>query len=303
MTVTEKREIIERAFPEREPVMPTLEISKNGTEVGNLRRFRRFTRMVSSLPELAARAQSALKELGDVPEAADVIGLGTSAAVRFVLVGSALVTAGETLRQVLALPETKDDHVRIKLPVPSNFGVLVRSLSLVEKALSQNITAPGINGRVDVVRWETGSFWITLAVGSIIAVGFVGSLAWAAAVVAKKMQEARLVAEHVRSLEIKNESLQEIESAQGALLKIMVESEAKHLQQEYFKNEPDPERTERLKFAVASLGELIADGAEVHPALNAPEAVTNLFPNFHNLIGIVSKVKQIPENTPPDDAK
>jgi hypothetical protein len=43
--------------------------------------------------------------------------------------------------------------------------------------------------------------------------------------------------------------------------------------------------------------ELIEKGAEVHPALMAPENVKNLYPDFKKLGSVESKIKQIAEKT------
>jgi hypothetical protein len=47
---------------------------------------------------------------------------------------------------------------------------------------------------------------------------------------------------------------------------------------------------------IKDLAGLIEKGAEIHPALTAPEDVKNLFPDFTKLELIESKQKLIPEN-------
>jgi hypothetical protein len=77
----------------------------------------------------------------------------------------------------------------------------------------------------------------------------------------------------------------------------VVEAEARHLERETFGEEENPERLERIKHAIKSLQELIEKGAEIRPALLAPEQVTNLFPDFKKLHAVESHIKQISEKS------
>ncbi|HXL55998.1 MAG TPA: hypothetical protein VN958_07065, partial [Chitinophagaceae bacterium] len=102
----------------------------------------------------------------------------------------------------------------------------------------------------------------------------------------------KLLEEQVRGLKVKNDSLEDILSAQKKETQLMVEAEAAYINSEHFK-ENIPENIERIKNSIAILAELIGKGAEIHPALVAPENVSNLFPDPKNLIGLESKIKRI----------
>jgi len=100
----------------------------------------------------------------------------------------------------------------------------------------------------------------------------------------------------VRGLKVKNDSLQDILNAQKAETELMIEAEAEHINSEHFK-ENVPENIERIKNSITIFAELIGKGAEIHPALIAPEDVSNLFPDTKNLIGLESKIKRITNTT------
>ncbi len=128
--------------------------------------------------------------------------------------------------------------------------------------------------------------------GTTAAVELVGGLAWAAAVVFKKIQEGRLIEEHVKSLKIKNDSLKEIQNKQKEQLAELVEAEAENLVNEIF-SENKIEKIERIKHSIKLLAEMLEKGAEVHPALNQPESVKNLFPDIKNLQSLETRIKKL----------
>lgn len=68
--------------------------------------------------------------------------------------------------------------------------------------------------------------------------------------------------------------------------------EAVHISSEHF-HENTPENIERIKNSITTFADLIGKGAEIHPALVAPENVSNLFPDPTKLIGVESKIKRL----------
>jgi len=155
---------------------------------------------------------------------------------------------------------------------------LNEQLGTFQKILEQTILGPPLNGKMEIRTVENGSFIIQLFLGSLPAVTCVAGIAWSAAVIYKKCQEAFLVKAHVESLEIRNEALDEIKVAQAKMLNSLVTAEAHHLEKEIYGGEENPERLERVKHSIELMQGLLEKGAEVHPALMAPEQVKNLFP-------------------------
>jgi hypothetical protein len=193
-------------------------------------------------------------------------------------------------------PPTESD-IYVRFETVGDLPAFNTQLAMLQLLLEQTILDPKIGGKMEIRSLDKGSVWLHLFVGSVQAVGFVGSIAWSAAVVYKKFQEGRLVEQHVEALKIKNEALKQIQEAQEKLLKDVVEAEAKHLEKEIFGDEENPDRLERIKHAIRLMQELLEKGAEVHPALMAPENVKNLFPDFKKLGSVESKIKQIAEKT------
>lgn len=192
---------------------------------------------------------------------------------------------------IRTIPEEDPNSINIKLPTINDFDELSNVARSIHIALTQVVLDKEIDGHTKIVSVENGSIWFNVFVGST-AITLVASLAWSAAVIYKKIQEGRLLEEQIRSMKIKNESLTDILKAQKADTDLMIIAEAENILSNYFKQNV-PENLERIKNSIKIFAELIDKGAEIHPALIAPEKVSNLFPDTKNLLGIESKIKKL----------
>ncbi len=189
------------------------------------------------------------------------------------------------------VPEESMESINIKLPPIADFDELSKVSREIHIALTQIILNREVNGQTKIVSVENGSIWFNVLVGEA-AVVIIASLVWSSSVIYKKFQEGRLLEQQIRSLKVKNESLEDVLKAQKAETELMIKAEAEHISSEHFK-ENAPENIEKIKNSITILADLISKGAEIHPALVAPEQVSNLFPNPKNLFGIESKIKKI----------
>jgi len=193
---------------------------------------------------------------------------------------------------IKTIPSEDINSINIKLPPISDFDELSKVSREIHIGLTQVIYSDEIQGETKIVSVENGSIWLNVFVGSAAALTLIASLIWSSAVIFKKFQEGKLLAEQVRGLKVKNESLEEILKAQKAATELMIQAEAEHIQSEHFKDN-EPENLERIKNSISIFAELIGRGAEIQPALVAPENVSNLFPDPTNLIGLESKIKKL----------
>jgi hypothetical protein len=185
-----------------------------------------------------------------------------------------------------------ENSIFIKLPVVNDFKDLGKAADAFEKILNQIIINDDINGEVRIESVENGSIWLEVSLGTSLAVSAIGSLAWAAAVVYKKMQEGRLLAQAVIKQKISNGADADLANANKILLNYIIEAEAQHFCEENY-SKIEPEQIERVKVTIKMLAEQMSKGAEIHPSISTPEEFSNLFPNMNNLIGLASKIKQI----------
>lgn len=184
-----------------------------------------------------------------------------------------------------------DNTISIKMRNTDDYDLLISDMANLQKCISQIILHPKIEGKLEIDSWEYGSRWMNLYLGSTLAVGVVASSAWSGAVVYKKVQEGRIIAEYVRGLSIKHDAIEEIKAKQQEAITSLVSVEAKKIQVEFYDEDENNENFERIKYSIKLFSELIENGTEVHPALTAPESVQNLFPDFSKLESVVSKTK------------
>jgi hypothetical protein len=204
-----------------------------------------------------------------------------------------VVLGGSALKELLPSVVGEMDNglsIAVKLPEPADLQDLTGVLEDLEQAITQVVVNPTIEGQVKVSGWEKGSYWIDIYLGSAAAVYLIGGLAWSAAVVFKKIQEGRIFMQYVRGLETKDRMLENFEAAQGEFVARLIDLEARGVEDRNFK-EHDNERVERLKNTIRTFSDLMQRGAEIHPALNAPEEIGNAFPPMGKLSELVSQVK------------
>lgn len=190
------------------------------------------------------------------------------------------------------VPEENTNSINIKLPQVNDFDELSKVSRDIHLGLTQILYNEDINGETKIVSVENGSIWLNVFVGSAIAVGIIGSLVWSSAVIYKKTLESKLLEEQIRGLKVKNDSIEDILKAQKNETSLMIQAEAEFINSEHFKVSV-PENIEKIKNSITTFAELIGKGAEIHPALVAPESVSNLFPDPTKIIGLESKIKKL----------
>ncbi|HEX8565325.1 MAG TPA: hypothetical protein VF648_06610 [Pyrinomonadaceae bacterium] len=102
-------------------------------------------------------------------------------------------------------PNDEANTIAIKLPQVNDFDDLIVVFNELKKAIAIPITNEEIGGTVKIEGVDNGSIWFYVALGTPTAVALIASLAWAAAVVYKKLQEGRAFSEYVKNLKLKNE--------------------------------------------------------------------------------------------------
>lgn len=190
-------------------------------------------------------------------------------------------------------PPLSENTISIKLPETSDMRALYHYIKSFEQAFSILLTDDAINSTISIENWEHGSFWINLYAGSALAIGVISGTVWASAVIANKYQEVKIHEQYVRSLNIKNESLEDLLQAQKELTDDLINMETRAIIDKHLGGSTDQEKFERVKLAIKTIAELINQGAEINPALDAPENVQNLFPDFSRLDSIQSRIPQI----------
>jgi hypothetical protein len=269
-------------------------VDGTGYDVSNLAAFKEFLRKVSSIffykNEVEELTNSVLYTTSQ-----NTIRVSTEKTRQISKNSNYICNSAEALQKALTsiIPESEENTIHVKLPCSNDLHLMIKSITEFEKSINQVIVNDIINGYIKIKRWESGSFWIELILGSQAAVTLIAGVAWSAAVISKKITEGKIIEQHVRSLGIKNESLEDLLQKQKEITDLLLYHEVKNLQVKHFGTDNDNEITERLKLTTKTFAELIQQGAEVHPALNAPEQVQNVFPDFNQLDSLTTQIKQI----------
>lgn len=190
-----------------------------------------------------------------------------------------------------ALPKQDENSISVKLPNYNNLADLSEFVQKFNTILQQSLTNKYIDSKIELQNFDNGTLWIEIFLGGTLAVTFFSSLAWAAAVVRKKIFEGDILLQKAKGLKLKNESIEDIIAANKKQLELLTEAETINLINQIPEAKDDHEYLARLKNSIKMLAELIDKGTEIHPALEAPEEVKNLLPDFNKLNSIESKIK------------
>lgn len=186
----------------------------------------------------------------------------------------------------------EDSTIYVQLPKIKDLEDLSKKSKVLHNAISQTILDPSIKGTIKVRSYDVGSLWIILTVGSVMAVKLIGGLVWAAAVIRKKKMEFKTFEQHVKRLKIKTESMADLKDAQKKQLEESLEAEADNLVAQFYKN-GNTEKTERVKYSIKLISDLMDKGVEIHPALSASKEVGKMFPDFSNIRLIESRIQEL----------
>ncbi|SEL93771.1 hypothetical protein [Parapedobacter koreensis] len=195
------------------------------------------------------------------------------------------------LNYYYSLNQGGDSVIQIKLPETKTFDELSKISNELKKSLELPLLDSNTDGRIEILTAESGSIWLMVSVGTVAAVNLVGAICWASAVIRKKMAEARIFEAHAKTLDLKNEALQNLIDAQEQQLKNIVIAEAEAIATNHYDNQA-PETIARLKLSLETIADLIERGAKILPS-SKEEDIKKVFPDYSNLALIESTIKQI----------
>ena len=188
------------------------------------------------------------------------------------------------------ITEAVPDLISIKIPNPQNFADLEQTIAALNKVFSQTLFSDEIKGGIQIANFDNGSYWIDIVVIGAGVTKFIGALAWSGAVVYRKLQEGRLFAARAKSYEISNDLMKEVIEKSKEKVNQEAQREADFLYKTFYKGN-DNEQISRIKLALKELAELYSQGAEIHPALEAPDEIRREFPDFKAINRIETKHK------------
>lgn len=211
-----------------------------------------------------------------------------------------VVTAIESLKRKIVLNlnllnstivEVDDSTICIKLIEYKSLDQIGNELKQIDKIITQAITHEKISGTYEFLTFDIGSSWIYITLSSALALNFIAGLVWAACVIRKKWLEGTYLEKTIEQMNIKNESLRDIQDANKKQLDRLLESEAKNLMKEFDLDNTNNEYENRLIYSIKELSQLVNNGVQIQPSLLVKEDSKNLFPDYGKLDLIESKIK------------
>lgn len=194
-------------------------------------------------------------------------------------------------------PKSNETFISIKLPNTTDLKKLGEYYIKIDKALNQVINIENINGELKFSNVDIGSNWIDISVKTTVATSIIGAIIYAACLIRNENLKYNLMLEEYKKVQIQTSFLEEVAKANEKLINAYVDREVKNIINEYELDKDDKELPNRIKNTIKDFSEMINEGLEVHPAIEAAQSIKTEYPDFKNLEAITSKVKEITDQS------
>ncbi|MDN5114976.1 hypothetical protein [Aliarcobacter butzleri] len=195
------------------------------------------------------------------------------------------------------LPSPNENELSIKLPSTNNLENLLKDMNKIEKQLSIIVNDKEVNTFITLSKWEYGSYWLDIAIGTSFAISLIGSISWSAAYISSLIKKDREHTLYLQKIEADVQMLNAVKEKQLLYLDKLYEIEVLHIQENHFNNVENNERNKKIKDTIKLFADIIQRGGEFQPSLISPKEIKDSYPDFKNIEHIPSKVLQIPEKT------
>jgi hypothetical protein len=178
-----------------------------------------------------------------------------------------------------SIPKQEENVISVKLPSYSDLNDLSDFFKNLNIALRSGLMNDKIKGSYQLKNFDTGSMWVDLLIGGSV-LHFFGKLIETAQNIQQKSIQTQQMRVQLRTLEVQQEALEQVKTALDTQINAVVEGEIKNLTGD---KKFDPEALGELKLSIKTFSELIHEGAQFHPPLDAPQEVTQSFPQVPSI--------------------
>ncbi len=191
----------------------------------------------------------------------------------------------------MIIEEESPNSINVKLPPVNDFKDLAVYSNTLHTALTQVLFLPGVNGNLHIESVENGSIWLNVLLEGEHALKAIGELVFSAAIIYKEIMRGRKISEEIKALKhVKKDTIEDIDNVQKESLKGVTQSEADSIGSRLL-TDADPDSISRIKESLKLLAELLSEGAEIRPALNASNETKTQFPDMKALPTLESRTK------------
>jgi hypothetical protein len=278
-------------------------------QVANFLAFKSAVDELATIPPLAQIARE-IQLLPIYQQTNQVFPIDANTALQLRQRSDALFTTATALTQILrdAVPKLPPETLIITLPSANDLSTTTNFLDQFQKCLAPLAFETGIDGKIEVIHWQSGSLLVFIFVGTMSAVTIIARTLKAAAIAYQEIQKGRatavhvdLLKEHVREQKFKADLAGVIAEAQKERIKTVVDHESKAVELEVF-HDTQNERLERIKYSVRGLADLFGEGATISPALDMPQEEQAKFPDVEHLLTVTPPIKQLQAAEPATQA-
>lgn len=272
-----------------EKLKPSASPLKEGVSFGGLGAFRKTVAALEPVEALALDLKI-LKSSPIFQSDAETLEVGNETTAQQISAASlSLFTGAKAILNALkqVMPEDESPVITVSVPEPVNIKKLIYVCGKLEKALQGSITGNELGGKSAIKHIDPAADWIEVDVGTEEALRLAGDLVWSAAVVYGRYQEAKIFEEHVKTLKIKTESMEDLKRGQSEAIVRLIHTESAHLVEKHLKGNGG--QLEKFKAPIKLMADLIKDGVRIAPADDAQEDVKVLFPDYAKLGEIESR--------------
>lgn len=198
----------------------------------------------------------------------------------------------------MAIPEQDKYSISIKLPPYNNLKKVGRFIQDIEVIFSQVLPS---NLRTDIKlnNFDSGSNWIEVIVNNEQAMLFLGSFV-EVTLLFVKCKYINLVSTK-SELEKSNKITGDDQSQASKVIDALIKESASIQVEEFLKDKDISddrisdvlEYKQTLNLQMIELAKYLVQGAEIHPALNAPEEVKKEFPNADETRSLANEIKTL----------
>ena len=191
----------------------------------------------------------------------------------------ALLGSLSALKEVLKnlFPSKREFVVHVSVPTPHTLELMGQAMQIVDEIFKRHLSHEAIQGKYEVHRWEAGSFWIEMDVGTREAVCFLGALSRSAKAAMDKFRECELIEAAVIDARIVFEGYRDIQEAYSALIVKLIDREAKQIAKHYLMDESSRTVMD-LTTSIKQLYELMRRGGDIQPGPTVSEDVMEHYP-------------------------
>ncbi|OMD80423.1 MULTISPECIES: hypothetical protein [Paenibacillus] len=183
-----------------------------------------------------------------------------------------------------AVPTENEHSVNIKLPEYGDLKEIATFFNELDFIFRSTITSGLVDGRVEIEKFESGSMWIGVAVGTKVAANFIGKVAKAGLEIQEKYYNNQKMKRELEQLDLnnekdrtKNDMLKVISDAMEKNLKLLISEKTEMLLKEE-NIEGSQEKIGNLERSLEKLGKLFYEGMQIRPSLTASEEIKQEFP-------------------------